>query len=109
MKPLTSTGSAGLKPSGSTVQAWVLPHLIALVESQGIDATSIRGLPGLSDLTDPDVRVPEASAEHAWRIAATLTGDAAIGLHVAEGMPRGAMDLVEYALRSSASLGAVTD
>ena len=106
MKTLTSTGSAGLKPSGPTVQAWVLPHLIALVESQGIDATSIRSLPGLSDLTDPDVRVPEASAEHAWRIASTLTHDTAIGLHVAEGMPRGAMDLVEYALRSSASLRA---
>jgi AraC-like DNA-binding protein len=106
VKPRRSTHPAGVKPSGPTVQAWVLPHLIAFVERQGIDATAIRSLPGLSDLTDPDGRVPEASAEQAWQIAATLTHDAAIGLHVAEGMPRGAMDLVEYALRSSASLGA---
>lgn len=83
----------------------MLPHLIALVERQGVDATAIRGLPGLSDLADPDVRVPEASADHAWRLAASLMGDEAIGVHVAEELPRGALDLIEYALRSSASLG----
>lgn len=98
--------TARISASGSHVQSWVLPHLIALVERQGIDATSIRNLPGLSDLTDPDARVPEASAEGAWKLAARLTGDDAIGLHVAAEMPRGALDLVEYALRSSASLGA---
>src|SRR6188508_431676 len=92
-------------PSGSHVQSWVLPHLIAFLERQEIDASPIRSLPGLSDLTDPDARVPEASAESAWKLAAQLTGDGAIGLHVAAGLPRGALDLVEYALRSSASLG----
>jgi AraC-like DNA-binding protein len=35
-----------------------------------------------------------------------MTGDAAIGIHVAESLPRGALDLVEYAFRSSASLAA---
>src|SRR5688500_6089158 len=92
--------------SGSHVQSWVLPHLIALVERQGIDATPIRNLPGLASLTDPDARVPEASAEGAWKLAARLTGDETIGLRVAAEMPRGALDLVEYALRCSASLGA---
>jgi AraC-like DNA-binding protein len=58
----------------------------------------------LSDLSDPDVRVPEASVEAAWQLAASLTGDCAIGLHLAEALPRGALDLVEYAFRSSASL-----
>jgi len=84
----------------------VLPHVIAWVERQGFDAASIRRLPGLTDLTDPDVRVPEASAETAWRLARVMTGDATIGVHVAESLPRGALDLVEYALRSSASLAA---
>jgi AraC-like DNA-binding protein len=60
----------------------------------------------LADLTDPDLRVPEASAETAWRLATTMTGDAAIGVHVAEALPRGALDLVEYAVRSSATLAA---
>jgi AraC-like DNA-binding protein len=84
----------------------VLPHLVAWVDAQGFDGASIRRLPGLADLTDPDLRVPEASVEKAWRLAATMTGDAAIGLHVAESLPRGALDLVEYAFRSSASLAA---
>jgi AraC-like DNA-binding protein len=89
---------------GPSVQAWLLPHLIAWVEEQGIDASPIRKLPGMADLTDPDLRVPEASVEAAWRLAATLTRDEAIGVHLAEWLPRGALDLVEYAFRSSASL-----
>ena len=91
---------------GPTVQGWVLPHVIDWVDRQGCDSTPIRRLPGLGDLADPDVRVPEASAETAWNLAATLTRDAAIGIHVAESLPRGALDLLEYALRSSASVGA---
>lgn len=83
-----------------------MPHLIAWVEKQGFDGTSIRRLPGLADLTDPDLRVSEASVESAWRLATTFTGDAGIGVHVAESLPRGALDLVEYALRSSPSLAA---
>jgi len=35
-----------------------------------------------------------------------MTDDAAIGVHVSESLPRGALDLVEYAFRSSASLAA---
>jgi AraC-like DNA-binding protein len=92
--------------TGPSVQGWVLPHLVAWVDDQGFDGTSIRRLPGLTDLTDPDLRVPEASVETAWRLATTMTGDAAIGVHVAESLPRGALDLVEYAFRSSPSLAA---
>jgi len=91
------------------VQAWVLPYVIAWVEQQGHDSGTIRRLPGLGDLSDPDARVPEAVAEGVWRLAATLTQDPSIGVHVAESLPRGALDLVEYAFRSSASLGAALD
>jgi AraC-like DNA-binding protein len=41
----------------------------------------------------------------AWRLAASLTRDQALGIHLAESLPRGALDLIEYALRSSSSLG----
>jgi AraC-like DNA-binding protein len=90
--------------SGFSVSGWALPHLIALVAAQGADATAISRLPGLSGLDDPDVRVPERTAQEAWRLAATSTGDPAIGVHLAEALPRGALDLVEYAFRSSASM-----
>jgi len=86
------------------VQGWLLPHLIAWLESRGSDSTPIRRLLGTADLTDPDLRVAEASVESAWQAAAGLTRDDAIGVHLAEFLPRGALDLVEYALRASPSL-----
>ena len=88
-----------------SVQGWVLPHLIAWVESRNVNASPIRQLFGRTKLVDPDVRVPEAVTEMAWHLAATLTRDEALGIHVAESLPRGALDLIEYALRSSPSLG----
>jgi AraC-like DNA-binding protein len=77
---------------------------MVLVASQGCDPAPISRLPGLEHLDDPDVRVPERSAQEAWRLAAALTSDAALGIHLAESLPRGALDLVEYAFRSSDSL-----
>jgi Arabinose-binding domain of AraC transcription regulator, N-term len=88
-----------------SVQGWVLPHLIAWVESRSVNASPIRRLFGRTRLVDPNVRVPEAVTEKAWRLAATLTCDEALGIHLAESLPRGALDLIEYALRSSPSLG----
>ena len=88
----------------SSVQGWVLPHLIAWVESRNVDAAPMRRLFGRTRLEDPTTRVPEAITETAWRLAATLTCDEALGIHIAESLPRGALDLIEYALRSSPSL-----
>ena len=88
----------------SSVQGWVLPHLIAWVEGCNASAAPIRRLFGQTRLDDPNVRVPEAVTETAWRLAATLTRDDALGIHLAESLPRGALDLIEYALRSSPSL-----
>ena len=88
----------------SSVQGWVLPHLIAWVESRNVNAAPIRRLFGRTRLEDPNIRVPEAVTETAWRLAATLTRDEALGIHLAESLPRGALDLIEYALRSSPSL-----
>jgi AraC-like DNA-binding protein len=109
LRVMPSTRSTRLAHTvaGGTVQAWVLPYLSAWLEKQGIDSTSLRRLPGITDLSDPDARVPEATAEAAWRLAAAAVArDSSIGVHVAESLPRGALDLVEYAFRSSASLAA---
>jgi AraC-like DNA-binding protein len=88
----------------SSVQGWVLPHLVSWVESGNVDAAPITRLFGRTRLDDPDTRVAEAVTEKAWRMAATLTHDDALGIHLAESLPRGALDLIEYALRSSPSL-----
>ena len=81
-----------------------MPHLIAIVESRSVNASPIRRLFGRTKLVDPNVRVSEDVTERAWGLAATLTRDEALGIHVAESLPRGALDLIEYPLRSSPSL-----
>jgi AraC-like DNA-binding protein len=85
----------------------VLPHLIAHVAAFGCDASPIRRLPGLwgRDLDDPDARIPDAAAIEAWRLAERITGDAVLGLHMAQAIPAGALDLLEYAFRSSPTFG----
>lgn len=101
--PLRQFVDTGGQP---TSLAWALPHLIACVDAQHVDSQPLRHLPGFDHLEDPDGRVPDASVDRAWRVAAELTEDDAIGIHVAESIPRGALDLVEYAFRSSASVAA---
>ena len=89
-------GRAQRRPvSAPSVQGWVLPHLIARVESNRVNASSIRRLFGRTRLEDPGVRVPEAVTEMACRLAATLTRDEALDVHLAESLPRGALDLIE--------------
>lgn len=87
----------------------MLPHLVAWVEAQGCSSRPIRDITAAVDLSDPDLRVPETMMQSAWQSAASITNDSAIGIHVAEFLPRGAFDLVEYAFRSSASVGAAIE
>jgi len=91
----------------ATVLAWVLPHLLAYVSARGHDAAGIRRLPGLvgRPLDDPDIRVTDQAAAEAWRLAQHITGDAALGLHMAQWIPAGGLDVLEYAFRSSPTLG----
>jgi AraC-like DNA-binding protein len=97
--------------SRGSVLGWVVPLLAAYIKERGHDNAPILQLTGIRgrDLKDPDVRVPETASREAWRLAMTITKDEAIGLHVAQWLPRGALDLVEYAFRTSATLGAGLD
>ena len=88
--------------------SWVLTHLLAHVAGRGHDATPLRHLPGLRgrDLDDPDTRVSDRAAVEAWRVAQEITHDDALGLHLARSIPAGALDLLEYAFRASATFAA---
>lgn len=57
-------------------------------------------------LEDVEARVPLALTIRAWALAEDETGDAAFGLHLAERLPHGAFDLLEYGMRSAATYGA---
>jgi AraC-like DNA-binding protein len=105
--PDAAKASAGAERSRGSVLGWVVPLLADYVKAQGHDSAPIFRLNGIKgrDLKDPDVRVPETASREAWRVAMAITGDEAIGLHVAQWLPRGSFDLVEYAFRTSATLG----
>ena len=96
----------GTDRSRGSVLGWVIPLLAAYVRDQGHDDHPILQVAGVRgrDLKDPDLRVPESASREVWRLAMGITADAALGLHVAQWLPRGALDLIEYAFRTSATL-----
>jgi AraC-like DNA-binding protein len=57
-------------------------------------------------LDDPDARIPHVVALAVWREAARWSGDDAFGIHTAEQIRPGAFDVLDYATRCSATLGA---
>jgi AraC-like DNA-binding protein len=75
--------------------------------AEGHDATALEKIPGVRgrDLSDPDLRVAETALIEVWRLARQITGDDLLGLRFAQTVPAGALDLLEYAFRSSATLG----
>jgi transcriptional/translational regulatory protein YebC/TACO1 len=50
----------------------VLPHLLAWVESQHGDARALREITSTADLSDPDLRVPEAMMDAAAALEKSL-------------------------------------
>jgi AraC-like DNA-binding protein len=90
---------------------WVVLRLIGHVASLGFDAAPLRDLPGLRgrDLEDPDALFPDSALLEAWRRAVLVTRDEALGLHLAEHLPRGTLDLIEYSFRASPTLGAALE
>jgi AraC-like DNA-binding protein len=57
-------------------------------------------------LNDPDARLLHAAAVRIWQTAGELTNDPSLGLHVAEQIQPGQFGAFDYALRTSANLGA---
>ncbi len=56
-------------------------------------------------LKDPDGRVPYQVSLDVWRRAPELANDPAFGLHIAERLKLGQLELLDYVLGSSATLG----
>src|SRR5262245_40909708 len=63
----------------------------------------------VGDLTSPGSRVPHAAAMRLWALAVGATGDPLLGLHVAQQVEPGVMDLIEYLARVSDTLGEALD
>lgn len=67
-----------------------------LLDAVGLEATVF---------SDGDARIPHHVAVELWQRAMKLSGDDTLGLHAAETLRPGAFDVLDYATRTSASLG----
>jgi AraC-like DNA-binding protein len=93
--------------SGLTVSALQAAAVLIGLQAAGADAEAVLARVGLSpdDLTDPERRLPREIILALWEGALEVTGDEAFGLHVAEQIRPGTLDVLEYLVRSSATLG----
>lgn len=87
-----------------TVRA-ALP-VVAAFEALGHDADAVLQEAEIarSVLQDPEGRVPHSSMMKFWQCASELTGDDALGIHLAEAAPIKSFEVHAYALLASASL-----
>jgi Arabinose-binding domain of AraC transcription regulator, N-term len=56
-------------------------------------------------LRDPEARLPHVVAIGLWQSAGEFTHDSNLGLHVAEGIRPGAFGALDYAVRTSETMG----
>ena len=81
----------------------IVTHLERLGHSPG-ELLQRAGL-SLAEITSPGGRVPHERAMRFWELAVAATGDRQLGLHVAQQVEPGVMDLIEYLARCSRTLG----
>jgi AraC-like DNA-binding protein len=79
-------------------------HLLSVLAADGIDVRPLRRAAGLDTLSGPYPRIPVRRAAAAWTEAVRLTGDEALGLHVAARLARGSLGALEYAVRHSSTV-----
>jgi AraC-like DNA-binding protein len=81
--------------------------LLDALPARGVDAKSLLAEVGLADLpiADPDARLPLSRLDELWDRAATRTGDANLGLHVAESVDASSFGLLSYLGTASATWG----
>ncbi len=84
----------------------VRPGLSALEETS-VDGDAVLHSAGISRavLKSMENRVPYESVCRFWQAAATASGDTCFGLHVAETLPVGAFDVVDYVMAAAPTLG----
>jgi AraC-like DNA-binding protein len=78
---------------------------IELLRERGLGIESPAIGPGSVSLDDPDARIPHVAAMSLLSVAVRGTGDPALGLHAAEKIRPGDFDVLEFAARSSGTLG----
>jgi hypothetical protein len=85
----------------------VVERLLTYITARGHDSSAFLWDQGVDPmlLRDPEARLPHAVAIHLWHAAGQLTRDLNLGIHVAEGIRPGAFGALDYALRTSETMG----
>jgi AraC-like DNA-binding protein len=85
--------------------------VITYARSRGVDVEAILRAIGLTvaQLDEFDLRIPEAARCRVWVEAADQAKDPFFGLHVAEQVPMGAFDVLDYSLYFSSTLDEAID
>jgi AraC-like DNA-binding protein len=103
----------------TTVAASLIADMLGYLERRGLPAAEACRRSGIDPRLlapagdgDPDVgaggadrRVPGSQAERLWPLAVAHTGDALVGLHMAEEFNPGALDIVGYVVLSCRTVG----
>jgi AraC-like DNA-binding protein len=95
------------QPGLITVSVRSIRPVLAELDRLGLDAASVLSAVGADGgvLADADARLPHSLMLGIWNEAVRRSGDDAFGMHVAEQIRPGAFDVLDYAIRSSATLG----
>ena len=82
--------------------------LIMYLEARGHDSSAFLRAQGVDPVIfqDPEGRLPHSVAVTLWPAAGRLTNDLDLGLHVAEGIQPGNYGALDYAVRTSETMGA---
>lgn len=80
---------------------------MAYAEERGVPKSEIlaAGMIHPATLENPDGRVRRSQVCAAWDYAAEALGDPSIGVHVAESLPVGAFDVMDYMVATSQTVG----
>lgn len=94
-----------------TVSGRILGLIAHVGSRRGVDAGAVLAALGIDArvLAAPDARVPIAHEDALWEAMAAATRDPYFGLHAAESMPEGSFDVMEYAIRTSATARAALE
>ena len=102
----TLTRGANVKLTGTVSVLTARPAVDALDE-RGIDVEPALRAAQLSReaLASNENQLPHQSVQRLWEAAAEASHDRFFGVHVAEALPTGAYDLMDYLLSTAATVG----
>ncbi len=103
-----TSASDGAAAANATVAVLAARPAVAALEARGIDpAASLRAAQLSRDaLSSAESRLPFLAVRALWETAAGAAGDPSFGVHVAEALPIGALDVLDYVMSAEATAGA---